>query len=43
MDCFIVEGPKIFFRAGLLLVRLFYEYSMHYEKIGEYELTANVF
>eukprot|EP00794_Sanderia_malayensis_P005611 gene5611-6301_t len=34
VDCFVVEGPKVFFRTGLFLVRLFYEYTLDFERLG---------
>eukprot|EP00795_Rhopilema_esculentum_P012152 gene12152-2761_t len=39
VDCFLIEGPKVFFRTALFLLRLFYEYSLKFEKI---ELPCSV-
>ena len=34
VDCFLAEGPKVFYRTALFIIRLFYEYSLKFEKIG---------
>jgi len=41
VDCFLAEGPKVFYRTALFIIRLFYEYSLKFEKI-EFPTTADL-